>query len=272
MRRLFANAYFTVNALAASVAVVVGAIELKYKDIFSESYLASSFDYAEMLLLLPFIFVVIASKRIPKRTYLPLFLPYVVPVALFEVLPPYFDFLFRVVYLGLVAYCFNERRVLFGSKFGLVADEYLTKQSTSVARGFAALGILIATLFLQTLGYAIHAVPKLIEDRGYTDIQFKSDGIYTKVRTFQKGDQTAIVIGMFHVGDHSFYSELYSKIPLNAAVLLEGITDKHRKVEYSDSVEKAAQALKKQPQMSTFNPTLEVIRETINADVDVIFK
>ncbi len=263
MRRVLANSFLIVNALSALLAFL-----FSFDNLDSDHFAFWMADIAEIILLLPFIYLTASYARIPYRSYVPLLIPFIIPGLLLDSVPSWVSIIYRGLMVGIMMYCAYQRGLVTGNKLGfLQAKDFVT---TKMIAGWKSVGLVIVILFLNIGSYAVvRGIAVLKEELG-PSIVFKIDGIYTQVQTFKKKDQTALVVGMIHLGDAKFYGKLYDWIPpLNSLVLLEGVTDKKKLNAPDTSIATVAKILKKSDQTAVTNPNLEILRDTIYADVDV---
>ncbi len=263
MQRVIVNTFFVANALSALLAFLFS-LELTTSDHIA-FWIA---DIFEIILLVPFIYLTASYTRIPYRSYLPLLIPFVMPGILLDSFHDWFSIAYRGSMVFIVVYCAYLRARSTGNSLGALRLNDFA--STKLTGGWKAVSLVVGILILNVGSFVvIKGIAVLKEELG-ASIVFHSDGLYTQVKTFKKKDQTALVIGMLHLGDAQFYGKLYDWIPpLDSLVLLEGTTDKKRVNTADTTLTTAAKVLKKSDQMAMTNPNLEILRDAIYADVDV---
>lgn len=270
MRRAIANTFFTINFLSALASVAISLVDWINPMEASTKILINSYGVIELLLTLPFLYIVGSNKKLPARTYMPLFLLYLFPLFLLDETMKAFLFVLSLVALSLSLYAGQQRRKITGHKLGLIPKNFFQKEDRKRVRGLFLSLAMIPILSINLVG-AFYIESRNSQDENLLGgISFKIDGIYTKLQTYEKEGRRAIVIGMMHIGDGQFYRQALSEAPtVDTLVLREGIMDRNEKLGTSDPIAFASATLNKPRQGESFEAKIGHNRKTINADLDI---
>ena len=93
------------------------------------------------------------------------------------------------------------------------------------------------------IGSVVAAVPVFIEQQSRGYLHFATEGLEVRETIMRKGDRTVHLVGMVHIGEPSFYRDLYASIPKDALILAEGVTDREGRMKAKPVYENAARGL-----------------------------
>ena len=132
------------------------------------------------------------------------------------------------------------------------------------ALGFSAVNVFL--ILPATLAYLFLAASSGIDSVSGGFLRMDTSGLYTTDRAYTRGEQTVHLIGMMHIGESSYYSELIESFPTEGAVILrEGVSDEQNLLPDGISYEPLAASLGLESQ----GPLGGDEHAVVDADVDI---
>ena len=269
MRSLIVNTYLLINliGMALAVPITVASSSDTYK-INGVGALAI-ISILDLIILLPFLWIVGTSKAVPRKAYLPLLIAYATPLLTMGLFPNSVDIGLSVGYFAIALYCMRERAKLTGNFLGMIPKDFIKTEDRLPKRFITILGIILATVFIGSVAGLYRTANWFGSESAPGVLSLKEDGIYAKVQTYSKGEQTVKVLSMMHYGNRSFFEKMFDYIPKeNSIVLLEGIKDRAKFLGESSRHEESVFGVPSQ--FGIFNPRVKSERTFVNADIDIL--
>lgn len=142
---------------------------------------------------------------------------------------------------AVAAVCFAVAKHFYGA--WLLKARHVPMKSHLVLRSLVTVFVVfvIAPVVIGTV--AIIGFTQWAEAETDHFLDFTAQGLDTSERVYEKDGKQVWLIGMMHVGDESFYRNLYANFPAGALVLAEGVTDRTHQLTQNVSNDKLAKAL-----------------------------
>ena len=238
----------------------------------SEAFLSARTAIALMAALLSLVLIpiLVLVPHLPKRVFVPLIL-----FALWASFgaPPLnlaeagflLSFALVLLQLALALFAFRLVKRQTGQMW-LSAKLFPTLSWVGLRIAASAVVVILGLLYLLPV-LALLGLGNTVEQQTAGYVRFTDVGVEVADRTFRKGDQTVRLIGMVHVGEAEFYSDLFSSFPDGALVLAEGVSDKKGVLEGNLSYKRVAQilGLDQQPALRPAGMEMEEITDGSSA-------
>ena len=242
---MLANVYLMAFALDAGLSILDEIVQgLTGSLVLSATRTAIALGVAVASLVMTMLVVLV--PQLPKRAFVPLILfaiwaafgapPLDLSNAGFLQL-----FILVLAQLGLAGLAFVLIHAQTGSCW-LAAERLPVKSHLVLRIGISVIAVGVAA-FLVAPVLIVGSLVAMVEQDTAGYVRLTGDGVEVADRTFRKGDQTVRLVGMVHIGEAGFYSDLYDGFPKGALVLAEGATDKNKVLEGNLSYKRVAQLL-----------------------------
>ncbi|MBC7532296.1 MAG: hypothetical protein H7318_12010 [Oligoflexus sp.] len=269
MRSFWINAFFFLNLIGIAMAIPFTVAANSESFTVSGIGLLAVISIIDVILFLPAFWILGTSNKLPRRTYLPLLLGYLIPYLTVGLLPGWVDVALNVIYLAVAIYCMKQRANLTGKFLGVIPKEYIAREHRARSRFLPVLACMLTGFLLVAVVGVYRAVDFFVREGAEDVLKLKWDGIYTKTQTYAKDDQVVKVFSMLHFGDRAFYQKMFEQIPKeNTLVLLEGVKDRAKFLGEGRPHDETMFGIPSQ--FGIFNPKVEREREYLDADIDVI--
>ncbi|RZA11414.1 MAG: hypothetical protein EOP10_33100, partial [Proteobacteria bacterium] len=179
MRRVLANTFLVVNYMGAVLAVAFSSLNWLNPDEMQGKVLTTLLGLFELAFTFPFFYIVISNRKIPSKTYLPLFALYLLPIFFFVDSIESMPFFISILALALSTYAALARRKFTGDKFGLFPKDFLQKENNQRSRAHWATVALILCLSMNFFGALSLELSKSVKEGLFSGVTFRSDGMYT---------------------------------------------------------------------------------------------
>lgn len=129
---------------------------------------------------------------------------------------------------GLVCVAIALRWIASGSGSYQVTEAWLESRGPAFRWAHligwgSAFALLVPSLLT---GYALLSAKATLDHFTGDFMRLGLDGLYSVEREYERGDQHVHLIGMVHIGESSFYSELIDSLPVEGTIVLaEGVSD-----------------------------------------------
>ena len=132
------------------------------------------------------------------------------------------------------------------------------------------LGIIWIIGPIMVLSYSWFSITAMLAFITADFIDLRPRALYSEYRQYQSADKqkTVHLLGMMHIGSENFYKSLEGKIPPEAIILMEGVTDHQGLLKEGMSYGKIAKILDLKSQ-NQFQKNLIAMPNAIPADIDL---
>jgi hypothetical protein len=222
----FGNIYLCVFAIAGLIALAAHAL---FPDLATWHQVATNTLLVASLVLYP---LLAFTPGIPKSAFVPL-IAFVLWVSA-GALPVTYYFAARdarlilatsQVALAALAFVIIRRRT--GTTW-LLTTEAVAPPTFSFRFGHTLKFVVASMLIIPLVASTYLALWGVISLERFTGgfIHVAPDGLYSEARQYVRDDKTVHLVGMFHLGDRTYYEEVVASFPReNAVVLVEGVTE-----------------------------------------------
>ena len=239
------NAFLALNALGAIIGLIDDAVLLSPMDGPFFGLRTQIGMFAFVLTLFTLVFLVLVP-HLPKLVLLPPVLVSVwqsfgAPGLEWSIADRASWVLLDAIYVASTALAFAINKVSSGHWF--LAASRLPHKENLVVRTLVAMPIAAVVVAVVAIGAVVAVVPMFIEQQSRGYLQFAAQGLEVRETVMRKGEQTVHLVGMVHIGEPSFYRDLYASIPGDALILAEGVTDREGRMKARPTYENAARGL-----------------------------